>query len=65
MYIIMSQFSHLKTIGLVLAATIAITITYSYVPLDQSLVRHILALAQGGCMLVIVAMTLRSVLTDF
>ncbi len=55
----------ISRIGGLLTITIAITILYSYLPADLTLVRSTLSLVQLGFMALIMVLAFRVVLRDF
>ncbi len=61
----MNNHSPLNRIGAMLATTVAITILYSYIPLEFTPVRQLLSLVQLGFMIAIMTLAMRFVLSDF
>ena len=61
----MNQQSTLNRVGAMLAITVAITILYSYIPLELTPIRQLLSLLQLGFMIAIMTLTVRVVLRDF
>ncbi len=61
----MNQQSTFNRIGAMLAITVAITILYSYIPLELTPVRQLLSLIQLGFMIAIMTLTMRVISRDF
>ncbi len=61
----MNHQTTLNRIGAMLAATVGITILYSYIPLELAPVRQLLSFVQLGFIIAIMTLTVRYVLRDF